>query len=51
MNNPELEKKESKAERTDRIAQAIISEERIRRDKKTAWLREKRLKAQRVAAA
>lgn len=51
MSNPVLEKKESRAERTDRIASEIIDAERSKRDKKTAWLREMRLKAERVSVA
>ena len=51
MSKPELEKQESKAERTDRIAREIISSDRSSRDRKTARLREMRLKAERVAGA
>ena len=51
MSNPAVEKKESRAERTDRIASAILDSERSQRDKKTAWLREMRLKAQHAASS
>ena len=49
MNNSEINRKESKAERTDRIAREIIQAERSRCNKKSAWLRDMRLKAQRIA--
>lgn len=51
MSSPKQEKRESRAERTDRIARGILSEEHARRDKKTARLREMRLKTERMAAA
>ena len=45
----QVEKRESKNERTDRIARGIIQKERSQRDKKTARLRDMRLKMERVA--
>ena len=51
MSNPEPEKQESKADRTDRIAREIISADRSSRDRKTERLREMRLKAERMAGA
>ena len=49
MLNPKLEKRESKAERTDRIALGIIRAERASRDRKTARIRDMRLKIERLA--
>lgn len=51
MSDSVTQKKESRAERTERIASALINEERSRREKKTAWLREMRMKAERSAAS
>lgn len=51
MLNPRVEKRESRLERSDRIARAIILDERRARDRKTARLREKRLKIERMASA
>lgn len=50
MFNQELEKKESKAERTDRIAREMIMAERSSNVNKTERLREMRLKMERVDA-
>lgn len=50
MSNPITEKKESKYERADRIARDIIQQERSYNRKKTARLRDLRLKAERMAA-
>lgn len=51
MNKPDLEKRESRQERTDRIANEIIREERSMVDRKTARLRDMRLKMHRIATA
>lgn len=51
MNKPDLEKRESRQERTDRIANEIIREERSMVDRKTARLRDMRLKIHRIATA
>ena len=50
MLNQRLEKKESKAERTDRIAREMIRAERLSTVSKTERLREMRLKIERMAA-
>lgn len=44
------ERRESRLERSDRIARQILHEERRKRDSKTARLREMRMKIERVAA-
>jgi hypothetical protein len=50
MMKARLEKPENKHERADRIAREFIDAERVARDKKTARLREMRLKVERMAA-
>lgn len=49
--NQNTEKRESRQERTNRIANEILQEERSERNTKTARLRDMRLKMQRLATA
>jgi len=49
MENVNFEKRESRQERTDRIANEIIQQERSMIDRKTARLRDMRLKMHRIA--
>lgn len=44
------EKPENRHERADRVARELITAERSAREKKTARLRKKRLKVERLAA-
>lgn len=50
MLNQVTEKKESRLERTDRIARDMIEAERRVEERKTARLRKKRLKMEEMAA-
>lgn len=51
MENVNFGKRESRQERTDRIANEIIRQERSMIDRKTARLRDMRLKMHRIATA
>lgn len=51
MTKPVTERKESRAEATDRIARSIISQEQNRIRSKSDRLREMRLKAEQMASA
>ncbi len=46
-----VEKRESRDERANRIARGLIKAERVAREKKTARLRDMRLKMERMAEA